>query len=404
MLGKTLRLRRTSRRSPRATRNLDDDDRPAGPRGDARGGARVARGPADLLERHRPRRALRARSRAASAARSTASTPSSSRRANAGRLERVYPELVHHFSQADVPEKTVEYALKLAQKSLDAFSAEDAVRVAKIALDYLEDAEDAEDRKLEGEARLLLAQGHRLAGNIDAALREAEAAVRVFEAEKQPSPGGRRRPARGGDRLAGPPDRRRAPVGRARDRDARARAATRSTWRGCFRSPRRSPTCAASTRRPRRTRPRSRSSRRRQKAAEEELPRGGTLVVAVANPIAATEPGLYETNEEQEVLANVFERLVTTDLQGNLAPGLCEKWTFEDDGLAVRLHLRPGVVFSDGAPLTAAAVKALARALDPAFAGPDARGLRRHPRRRRVRGRARPRASKAFRPRPTGRS
>ena len=38
-----------------------------------------------------------------------------------------------------------------------------------------------------------------------------------------------------------------------------------------------------------------------EKAAEEELPRGGTLVVAVANPIAATEPGLYETNEEQEV-------------------------------------------------------------------------------------------------------
>ena len=49
----------------------------------------------------------------------------------AGRLERIYPELVHHFSQADVPEKTVEYGLKLAQKSLDAFSAEDAIRVAK---------------------------------------------------------------------------------------------------------------------------------------------------------------------------------------------------------------------------------------------------------------------------------
>ena len=56
---------------------------------------------------------------------------------NAGRLERVYPELVHHFSQADEAEKTVEYALRLAQKSLDAFSAEDAVRVAKVALDYL---------------------------------------------------------------------------------------------------------------------------------------------------------------------------------------------------------------------------------------------------------------------------
>jgi len=95
-----------------------------------------------------------------------------------------------------------------------------------------------------------------------------------------------------------------------------------------------------------------------EKGAEEELPRGGTLVVAVANPIGATEPGLYETNEEQEALANVYEPLVTTDPQGNLAPALCEKWTVEEEGLAVRLRMRPGVVFSDGTPMTAAAVKA----------------------------------------------
>ena len=40
----------------------------------------------------------------------------------------------------------------------------------------------------------------------------------------------------------------------------------------------------------------------------------------MANPIAATEPGVYQTTEEHEVLANVFETLVTTDAQGNLAP------------------------------------------------------------------------------------
>src|SRR5262249_23442286 len=67
---------------------------------------------------------------------------------HAGRLERVYPELVHHFSQADVAEKTVEYGLLLARKSLDSFSAEDAIRVARVALDYLEDAEDPDDREL----------------------------------------------------------------------------------------------------------------------------------------------------------------------------------------------------------------------------------------------------------------
>ena len=55
----------------------------------------------------------------------------------AGRLERAYPDLVHHFSQADVPEKTVEYGLKLAQKSLDAFSPDDATRAAKTCLEFL---------------------------------------------------------------------------------------------------------------------------------------------------------------------------------------------------------------------------------------------------------------------------
>ena len=96
----------------------------------------------------------------------------------------------------------------------------------------------------------------------------------------------------------------------------------------------------------------------REKAAEIDVPRGGTLVVAVANPIAATEPGTYETNEEQEALANVFETLVTTDAQGNLTPGLCERWALEEGAQTVRLHLRSGVVFSDGAPLSAPAVKA----------------------------------------------
>ncbi|PYQ32434.1 MAG: hypothetical protein DMF55_13210, partial [Acidobacteria bacterium] len=273
-----------------------------------------------------------------------------------GRLERIYPELVHHFSQADVPEKTVEYALKLAQKSLDAFSPEDTIRVAKIALDYLEDAEDTGERSLEGETRLLLAQGHRMAGNIDAALREAEAVIKVFEANKQ---AGR---AVGAALLAAETawqarriDEARRWVERgieaARERGGSEHvtnllslAATIANLRGEYAK------AAAYQAEIERIAP-------REETPAEEIPRGGTLVVAVANPIAASEPGTYETNEEQEVLANVYERLVTTDSQGNLAPALCEKWALEDDARSVRLHLRPGVVFSDGTPLTAVAVK-----------------------------------------------
>src|SRR5262249_60828540 len=102
-----------------------------------------------------------------------------------GGLERGYPELVHHYWQGDVPEKTVEYGLKLAQKSLDTFSPEDAIRVAKIALEFLEDEEWSGDPSLEGEARRMLAQGQRMTGNVDGALREAEAAVRAFEEQKR---------------------------------------------------------------------------------------------------------------------------------------------------------------------------------------------------------------------------
>ena len=276
---------------------------------------------------------------------------------NAGRLERVYPELVHHFSQADVPEKTVEYGLRLAQKSLDAFSPEDAIRVAKVALDYLEDADDAEDRKREGEARLLLAQGHRMAGNIDAALREAEAAIRILEAEKQASRAG------AAVLLVAETAWQARRIDDARQWTERGIETTRSS--GDVEHLAKLLSLAATLANLRGEYAKAAAYQAEietlgpeEKVAEEELPRGGTLVVAVANPIAATEPGLYETNEEQEALANVYEPLVTTDPQGNLAPALADAWALEEDGLAVRLHLHPGVVFSDGAPLTAAAVKA----------------------------------------------
>ncbi len=276
---------------------------------------------------------------------------------NAGRLERVYPELVHHYSQADVPEKTVEYGLKLAQKSLDAFSPEEAIRVAKIALDYLEDAEETDDRKLEGEARLLLAQGHRMAGNIDAALREADAAVRVFEAEGLPGRAAaavllaaetswqarriddaRRWAERGIETATSSGDSRHLA-------GLLSVAATLANLRGEYAK------AAGYQAEIERILP-------REKTAEAEIPRGGTLLVAVANPIAATEPAVYETTEEHEVLANVFETLVMTDAQGSLVGNLCEHWVVEEGGSALRLQLRRGVLFSDGASLTAPVVKA----------------------------------------------
>ena len=80
----------------------------------------------------------------------------------------------------------MEYGLRLARTSLEAFSAEEAIRSARMALEFL-DEEWEGDAALEGEARVLLARSHRMAGDVDGALSETEAAVRVFEHEKQPA-------------------------------------------------------------------------------------------------------------------------------------------------------------------------------------------------------------------------
>jgi ABC-type transport system substrate-binding protein len=275
----------------------------------------------------------------------------------AGRLDRIYPDLVHHFSQGDVPEKTVEYARKLAQKSLDAFSPEEVIRVAKIALDYLEDAEEAIGRSLEGEIRLLLAQGYRMAGHVDPAIREADAAIKVFDAQKDVEG------ALGAALFGAETTWQARRIDEARRWAERGMEIARATGRSEHLS--RLLSLAATIANLRGEYAKAAEYQAEiekaapgEEAPAEEIPRGGTLVVAVANPISAAEPGAYETNEEQEVLANVYERLVVTDLQGNLASSLCERWTLEDDARAVRLHLRPDVVFSDGAPLTAAAAKA----------------------------------------------
>ncbi|MEO8348743.1 MAG: ABC transporter substrate-binding protein [Acidobacteriota bacterium] len=274
----------------------------------------------------------------------------------AGRLDRIYPDLVHHFSQADVPEKTVEYGLKLAQKSLEAFSPDDAVRSAKTALEYLQDGEWSGDRSLEGEARLVLAQAHRISGAVESALREVEGAVRTFE-------------------RGGRPERVVAAILFAAETAWQSRMmeeASRWVERGL--EPARSLdktepltkllSIAATVANLRGEYPKAAGYLAEierltsiEKTQEEDVPQGGTLVVAMANPIADVEPSTFQTTEESEVVSNVVETLVTTDAQGNLVPALAENWALEDQGRAVRLRLRRGIVFSDGTPLTAAAVK-----------------------------------------------
>src|SRR2546427_4289785 len=66
----------------------------------------------------------------------------------------------------------------------------------------------------------------------------------------------------------------------------------------------------------------------------------------------------------------LFDRLVEAWPERTLVPSLAERWEISDDGLRYVFHLREGLVWSDGTPLTAADVEfGIKRVLDPASPG-----------------------------------
>ena len=294
---------------------------------------------------------------------------------HSGRLERVYPQLVHHFSQGDVPDKTVEYGLRLAKTALDAFSAEEAARAAKTVLDFLDDEWEG-DRALEGEARLLLAQAHRMTGDVDPALKEAEAAGTILERENQKSravaalllaaeAAWQARKVEETTRLV---QRVMASARNAGDSESLhhvlSLAATVANLRGEYEKANEYLEEAGRL-----------AGEVKESDVHEEIPKGGKLVVALPTPVGVVEPVNMELVEEQEILANVFETLLATDVEGNLVPALCEKWEVTNDGTSFQFTLRDDVRFQDGHPLSAEDVKRsfersirLARELPPGFA------------------------------------
>ncbi len=276
---------------------------------------------------------------------------------HSGRLERVYPQLVHHFSQGDVSDKTVEYGLRMAKAALDAFSPEEAARAARTVLEFL-DEEWEGDPALEGEARMLLAQAHRMAGDVDAALKEAEAAGRILERENHKpravfalllaaETAWQARKVEETTRLVQQVmDAARTAGDEDSLRHVLSLAATLANLRGEYEKANAYLEEAVSL-----------APAPKETELQEEIPRGGRLVVALATPLGDIDPVNMELVEEQEIIANVFETLLGTDLEGNLIPALCEKWEVSDDGTSVFFTLRENVCFQNGQALTAQAVK-----------------------------------------------
>lgn len=65
------------------------------------------------------------------------------------------------------------------------------------------------------------------------------------------------------------------------------------------------------------------------------------------------DPGLAEDVHAFNILADLYEGLVTTAADGTLVPGVAERWSVSADGLTYTFHLRTDARWSDGTPVTA---------------------------------------------------
>jgi peptide/nickel transport system substrate-binding protein len=95
------------------------------------------------------------------------------------------------------------------------------------------------------------------------------------------------------------------------------------------------------------------------------------LRIAIGVDPDTLDPKRQTTTTVWNVVQMVVESLTTMDQDGRIQPGLATAWVEAPGGLSWTFTLRPGVRFSDGASLDAAAVEAsLDRALDPSGACP----------------------------------
>ena len=84
----------------------------------------------------------------------------------------------------------------------------------------------------------------------------------------------------------------------------------------------------------------------------------GTLRFGLDFDFEFFDPARSGSYIERVVNTAMCDQLLDIDPQLNLVPQLATSWDWSADKLALTLHLRPGVVFSDGAPLDAEAVRA----------------------------------------------
>ncbi len=85
---------------------------------------------------------------------------------------------------------------------------------------------------------------------------------------------------------------------------------------------------------------------------------GGELIVAVESGIPTLDQHTTSAGATRNVAMNVFEALITRDADMNPVPDLATSFDVSDDGMRYTFHLREGVTFHNGKPMTSADVAA----------------------------------------------
>jgi peptide/nickel transport system substrate-binding protein len=87
--------------------------------------------------------------------------------------------------------------------------------------------------------------------------------------------------------------------------------------------------------------------------APEGFKPSGTLRVALSGyPNSLYIPATQDKNADN-VASQLYDPLVFQDNEGNIVPGLAERWEISDDGTEYTFYLRQGVTFHNGEPFTA---------------------------------------------------
>jgi len=101
---------------------------------------------------------------------------------------------------------------------------------------------------------------------------------------------------------------------------------------------------------------------------------GGTFTIGIWTEPDTLDPQKTGTAVTEQIFELVGQPLLAHDLSNRVVPGLAESWTISPNGLVWTFHLRAGVTFTDGTPVTADVVKAsFERILAPETISPVAK-------------------------------